>query len=152
MYSVEQTIQSLFDEATQYDEPYTAHLIYYATRKGKVKMQDSESKLFEMDLTIEEQEEIKTMREADLLNIRKVKLYVIKRSSTTYVFYFANNPWDARKLHHELYGRWENHITYAYNQMIDKSLYYPDSKETKTFRELLKESVVFPRWVCELDV
>ncbi|MDN4493074.1 hypothetical protein [Ureibacillus aquaedulcis] len=103
-------------------------------------------------MTVEEQEKISRMKAADVLALRKIKLYAIKRSSTTYVFYFAINPWNARKLHHEIYGRWENHIIDAYNQMIDKGLYFPDTKETKTFRELLKETVEFPRWICEMDM
>ncbi|MFC7686248.1 hypothetical protein [Ureibacillus sp. GCM10028918] len=148
----QQSIQSLFEDAIHYDEPYAAHLIYYATRKGKVKLQDPVSKLFEMNLTPKEQEEIRKIHVEDILDMRKIKLYAIKRGATTYVFYFAHNAWEARELHYQLYGNWENRIVYAYNQMIDKGLYFPDIKETKTFRELMRETVVFPRWVCEMEV
>ena len=147
----QQTIQSLFEDVLFYDEPYTAHLIYFALKKGKVMLQDPVSKLYEMHLTAEEHTEISRMKMADVLAMRKIKLYAIKRSSTTYVFYFAMNAWEARELHHQIYGRWENRIVYAYNQMIDKGLYFPDTKEVKTFRELMKETVVFPRLVCEME-
>ncbi|KGR76160.1 hypothetical protein [Ureibacillus sinduriensis] len=147
-----QTIQSLFQDAIRYDEPYTAHLIYFATRKGKVEMQDPAAKLYEMTLTREEQDKIRDMHTADKLGMRTIKLYAIKRNPTNYVFYFASNAWDARELHHQLYGCWENHLISAYNQMIDKGLYFPDRKITRTFRELMKETVVFPRWVCEVGM
>ncbi|MDN4493075.1 hypothetical protein [Ureibacillus aquaedulcis] len=38
------TIRSLFEDALSFDEPYAAHLIYLATRKGKVNLQDPVSK------------------------------------------------------------------------------------------------------------
>jgi len=120
-------------------------------KKGKVNMQDSESKLYEMNLTVEEQEEIRGMKKEDVLAMRKIKLYAIKRNTTTYVFYFAMNAWEARELHHQIYGQWENRIVDAYNQMIDRGLYFPDRKETKTFRELMRGMVEFPGWVCELE-
>ncbi|WP_137727270.1 hypothetical protein [Lysinibacillus sp. SGAir0095] len=114
-------------------------------------MQEPVSKLFEMDLTREEQNEIRDMHVADILQMRRIKLYAIQRGENTYNFYFANNAWDARELHHQIYGEWKKHIISAYNQMIDRALYFPDTKETKTFRELKRETVVFPRWVCEME-
>ena len=64
-----QTIQSLFEDTLFYDEPYTAHFIYFAVKKGKVNMQDSEYKLYEMNLTVEEHEEIRGMKKADVLSL-----------------------------------------------------------------------------------
>lgn len=147
----QQTIQALFEDVLFYDEPYTAHLIYYSVKKGKVNLQDPVSKLYDMHLTVEEQTEISRMKEQDVLAMRKIKLYAIKRNATTYAFYFAKNPLEARELHHQIYGQWENRIVDAYNQMIDKGLYFQDTKETKTFRELMKETVEFPRLVCEME-
>jgi len=91
------------------------------------------------------------MKQQDLLAMQKIKLYAIKRNTTTYVFYFALNAWEARELHHQIYGQWENRIVDAYNQMIDRGLYFPDRKETKTFRELMRGMVVVPGWVCEME-
>ncbi|HWL24794.1 MAG TPA: hypothetical protein VNR38_13785, partial [Ureibacillus sp.] len=147
----QQTIQALFEDVLFYDEPYTAHLIYYSVKKGKVNLQDPVSKLYDMPLTSEEHAEISRMKEQDVLAMLKIKLYAIKRNATTYAFYFAKNAWEARELHHQIYGQWENRIVDAYNQMIDRGLYFPDTKETKTFRELMKETVVFPRLVCEME-
>ncbi len=152
MESSQQTIQSLFDDAIQFDEPYTAHLIYFATRRGKVTLQDPVSKLYEMEMTVEEHVEIGRMKAADVLAMRKIKLYAIKKSATTYVFYFASNAWEARELHHQIYDCCENRVIDAYNQMVDKGLYFPETNCTKAFRELLTETVEFPRWVCEMEM
>lgn len=151
MLEKERTIQTLFDEAIQFDEPYTAHYIYFAVLKGKVTMQDKAEKLFNLSFTKSEMEDFRLLRDSDTLNMRPIKIFAIQNNTNTYAFYFAKCLGDARKLHHQLYGVWENKITIAYNQMIDKSIYFPHSNETKTFRQLLKETVVFPRWVCEME-
>ena len=70
----QQTIQSLFEDVLFYDEPYTAHLIYFAVKKGKVMLQDPVSKLYEMHLTAEEHTEISRMKMTDVLAMRKIKL------------------------------------------------------------------------------
>ncbi|MFJ8236370.1 hypothetical protein ACIQ34_11550 [Ureibacillus sp. NPDC094379] len=146
-----QTVNCLYEEAMQYDVPYLAYFIYFAIMKGKITMEDDASKLDDIPLTEQEQFEFDEMRSKNTLNLRPNQLYAIKRSAEQYVFYFAQNAGEARKLHHQLYGEWVSKLTNAHNQMMDKSLYFPETNETKTFRELLHDTWEFPCRVCELD-
>ncbi|MGE7666630.1 hypothetical protein ACQKMN_13055 [Ureibacillus composti] len=145
-----QTVSSLYEDAIQYDVPYLANFIYFAITKGKITMEDDASKLDDITLTEQEQMEFDEMRSRNTLNLRPNQLYAIKRSAEQYVFYFAQNAGEARKLHHQLYGEWVSKLTNAHNQMMDKSLYFPETNETKTFRELLHDTWEFPCRVCEL--
>lgn len=145
------SIRLLFEQAIQFDEPYTAHFIYFAVKNGKVTMEEPFEKLVDIHLSVEELNELSAIKAADVLNMRPVKLYAIQKNTTTFVFYFAKNALEVQTLHNQLYVEWEKYIIDAYNQMIDKSIYYPETKVTKTFRQLMKETVEFPRWVCEME-
>lgn len=151
MITRDQTIYSLFEDSIAYDEPYTAHLIYYAIKTGKVSLQESAAKLYDLPMTDQEWEEFRRMKAQNPLQLRPIKLYAIKRTRSAYVFYFARNEREVQHLHSRLYHSWETRIIYAHNQMIDRCLYFPETKETKTFRQLLWETVEFPAWVCELE-
>nr|WP_106782761.1 hypothetical protein [Lysinibacillus timonensis] len=148
---VYRNIGTLFDEAIMFDEPYAAHYIYFAVMKGKVTFLDSVEKLYRLSLSEEEEKEFQRMRAKDVLNMRPIKIYAIKCSADCYAFYFASNALEARELHFKHYGQLVNKITSCYNQMIDTSIYYPASKQTKSFRELMKEKDEIPCLVVELE-
>lgn len=146
----QQTIKSLYDDAIKYDEPYTAHYIHFAIMKGKVTFQDTVDKLYEFTFIEEETKEFEQFRASDYLNMRPIKLYAIKCNEHSYAFYFAQNALDARELHYKIYGQWANKINSCYNQMIDKLIYCPYTKQTKSFRESLKRGEGVPWFVGEV--
>ncbi|SOC41444.1 hypothetical protein [Ureibacillus acetophenoni] len=148
--SLHANIKALYEDAILYDEPYTAHLIYYLQKKEKINLQDPVSKLDEIILTDEEELEFKNLRIKDVLNMRPVKIYAIQCSERSYAFYLAENALDARELHYRIYGRWVNKVYSCYNQMIDDSLYFPEMKQYKSFRELIKGAREFPCFVGEV--
>lgn len=147
----QQTIKSLFDDSIKYDEPFTAHYIYFAKMKRKIAFQDTVDKLYELTLTEEETKEFEQLRASDPLKMRPLNLYAIKRSLDCYAFYFAQNAIQARELHYETHGEWANKMSSCYIQMIDKSIYDPDTKQTKSFRDLMREVVDFPCFVAEVE-
>ncbi|WP_449445246.1 hypothetical protein, partial [Ureibacillus acetophenoni] len=59
---------------------------------------------------------------------------------------------DARELHYKVYGQWVNKVFSCYNQMIDTSLYFPEIKQYKSFRELIREAGECPWYVGEVGV
>ena len=146
-----ENIKALYEDAILYDEPYTAHLIYYLQKKGEITLQDPVSKLDEIMLTDAEELELKNLRIKDVLNMRPVKIYAIQCSERSYAFYFAQNTLDAWELHYRIYGRWVNKVTSCYNQMIDKSIYCLETKQFKSFRKLIREAGEFPCFVGEIE-
>ncbi|WP_140422901.1 hypothetical protein [Ureibacillus manganicus] len=147
-----ENIKALYEDAILYDEPYTAHLIYYLQKKGEINLQDPVSKLDEIMLTDAEELELKNLRIKDVLNMRPVKIYAIQCSERSYAFYLAQNVLDARELHFKHYGQWVKKVHCCYNQMIDKSLYCPEVKRYKNFRELIGEAEEFPWYVGEVNI
>lgn len=143
-----QTVANLFNDALVYDEPYMAHFIYYSITNKKITWEDSTDTLFALELTKEELEEFLEIKRRDTLKMRPVKLYAIKRNSNLYDFYFAKTPEQAAHLHHQLFGERVNKVIDAYNKMIDKSIYDPNTKSTRTFREIMRETNQLPRYVC----
>ena len=147
----EKTIKSLFDDAILFDEPYIAHYIYFAVMKGKVTYNDPVDKLYEVTFSEEEQKEFEILRANDLLCMRTVKIYAVKRGESCFAFYFALNEGEVRKLNYKIYGEWVVKMTSCYNQMIDKGLYFPDTNQTKTFRQLMREAEEIPWFVGEVE-
>ncbi|NLY79578.1 MAG: hypothetical protein GX072_06715 [Lysinibacillus sp.] len=145
-----QTVANLFNDALVYDEPYMAHFIYYCIKNKKVTWQDPADVLFALELTQEELMDFLTMKSRDTLKMRPVKLYAIKRNNNLYDFYFANTPEQAAKLHNQLFGEQVKKVIDAYNQMIDKAIYNPKTNRTMTFREVMRETLRTPSYVCTL--
>lgn len=146
-----QTVANLFNDALVYDEPYMAHFIYYCISNKKINWEESAEKLFVLELTTEELVEFLEIKRRDTLKMRPVKLYAIKRNGNLYDFYFAKTPEQAAHLHHQLFGEKVVKVIDAYNKMIDKAIYDPKSKTTRTFREVMRETVKLPRYVCCLE-
>lgn len=145
------TIKSLFGDAIKYDEPFIAHYIYFAQMKGKITHDDPLDKLYEVTFTEEEQKEFELLRANDWLCMRPVKIYAVKRGEKRFAFYFALNEREVRKLHYQMYGEWVVKMISCYNQMIDKSLYFQETKQTRSFRELIREAEEFPWFVGEVE-
>jgi len=145
-------IKALYEDAILYDEPYTAHLIYYLQKRGRITLQDPVSKLDEIMLTDAEELELKNLRIKDVLNMRPVKIYAIQCRESSYAFYLAQDALDARELHYRIYGRWVNKVYSCYNQMIDTSLYFPEMKQYKSFRQLIREAGEFSWYVGEMNI
>lgn len=145
------TINTLFDDAIQYDVPYLADFIFYCVRKRKIAMNEPDEKLETIELTPSELQEFEEMRTKDMMKLRQVQLYAIKNTHNTYAFYFGKNVEEVANLHEQRTKQKVTKIYNCYNQMIDKSLYFQDTNETKTFREILKEMNDFPCFLVELN-
>jgi len=145
------TVASLFHDALIYDEPYIAHFIYYTLQKKKVTLEDKIEKLYEIELTPEEYEKFQEIKRRDVLQMRPIKLYAIQRNGHLYDFYFAKTPEEAAFLHYQLFGEKVRKVIDAYNKMMDMGIYNTETKRTSTFRELMKEYVNFPVYVCTLE-
>lgn len=145
------TINTLFNEAIQYDVSYAADYIYFAVTKGKLLLDDSSDKLQSIELLPNEQQEFEEMRAKDMMKLRQMKLYAIWQNDKTYAFYFGKSVEEAAKLHEQRTKQKVAKIYNCYNQMIDKAIYFPDTNRTKTFREILKETHEFPCFVLEME-
>jgi len=144
------TIQDLFIDAIEFDVPYLAYLIYFVVQKGKLNMNESDERLDTIELSPSEQIEFDQMRTQDFLKLRQIQLYAVKQKNN-YIFYFGHNAIEVATYHKRLYRQKVRKLTNCHNQMMDKSLYFPETKQTKTFRELLKETHQFPCYICEME-
>ncbi|UYB50201.1 hypothetical protein OCI51_27110 (plasmid) [Lysinibacillus capsici] len=91
------------------------------------------------------------MYQSDVLQMRNIKLFAVRVNIREFAFYFAKNPAEVQVEHQKIYGNLPKKMSNAYNQMIDRSFYFPESKQYKSFRDLLAETVEFPKYVCTLE-
>ncbi|WP_432361428.1 hypothetical protein [Sporosarcina sp. UB5] len=141
-----QTVRELLHDAIFYDEPLTAHAVYYALQKGLVQLDDPESKFRYEELDFEM---VYKMRDENLLQMCTIKLFVVPMSGKRYAIYLARNEEDVRGKHHKIYGRLAQEIRDVSNKM-DAAIYYEDTGESQCFRELKREAVHFPYYAGEM--
>lgn len=146
----QETVASLFQDALAYDVPYMAYWIYYAWKNGKIALEDPKEKMKKIELPPEEYQEFLDMKRRDVLKMRPVKLYAIRRNNNLYDFYFAKTARDAADLHFRLFGQQVRKVIDAYDKMMDKEIYNEETKKVKSFREICKETLHFPIYVCTL--
>ncbi|MFY3791077.1 hypothetical protein ACOQFO_05180 [Ureibacillus sp. MALMAid1270] len=146
-----QTVEQLFQDARIYDMSHMAHYIYFCLIKGKVMKPDLAKKIYEVELTDQEVHEFEEMNKKNLLKITPIKLFAIKHGNENYAFYFGATAEEVIALHEKRTRVKVNKITNCHNQMIDKSIYCPETKTTKTFRQMMKYQFEFPCYVCEME-
>lgn len=144
-------IQQLLDDAVTHDVPYMAHLIYFLTLTKKVELTSPASLIQDIHLQPDEYNQFLQMYQSDVLKMRRVKLFAVQVNIREFAFYFSENPAEVQVEHQKIYGNLPKKMSNAYNQMIDRSFYFPESKQYKSFRDLLAETVEFPKYVCTLE-
>lgn len=144
-------VQQLLDDAVTHDVPYMAHLIYFLTLTKKVELNSPASMIQKVHLQPDEYTQFLKMYQSDVLQMRNIKLFAVQVSIREFAFYFAKNPAEVQVEHQKIYGNLPKKMSNAYNQMIDRSFYFPESKQYKSFRDLLAETVEFPKYVCTLE-
>ena len=144
-------VQQLLDDAVTHDVPYMAHLIYFLTLTKRVELNSPSSVIQDIHLQPDEYNRFLQMYQSDVLQMRRIKLFAVQVSIREFAFYFAKNPAEVQVEHQKIYGNLPKKMSNAYNQMIDRSFYFSESKQYKSFRDLLKETVEFPKYVCTLE-
>lgn len=144
-------VQQLLDDAVTHDVPYMAHLIYFLTLTKKVQLHSPASLINDIHLQSDEYSQFLQMYQSDVLQMRSIKLFAVQTNIKEFAFYFAKNPSEVQVEHQKIFGVLPKKMSNAYNQMIDRSLYFPEIKQYKSFRELLVETIKFPKYICTLE-
>ena len=143
---MEQTVSELLHDAILYDEPLTAHAVYYALQKGLVQLDDPISKFRYEELDFEM---VYKMRDENWLQMCTIKLFVVPMGGKRFAVYLAEKEGDARAKHHKIYGQLAQKIRDVSNKM-DAAVYFEDTRQSRCFRELKREAVHFPYYVGEM--
>ena len=143
-------VQQLLDDAITFDEPFTAHYIYFVTRSKKIELTSPVDMLYQVQLSDQERTDFYKLYKADTLQMRPIKLFAVQISQHDFAFYFSATATDVQHLHFRLFNKNPHKVFNAYEKRIDRSLYFFDTKQYKSFRELLKETLEFPKYICTL--
>ncbi|MEG0258441.1 MAG: hypothetical protein RR651_01095 [Lysinibacillus sp.] len=144
-------MQQLLDDAVTYDEPFTAHMIYYMNLLKKINLNSPAELLQQVQLSKEEQSDFHNMLKSDLLQMRPIKIFAVQVDNKNFAFYFAREVAEAKALHTQLFKILPTVVYPAYEKMIDRGLYFSEIKKYKSFRELLQETIEFPKYICTLE-
>lgn len=144
-------LQQLLDDAVTYDVPYMAHMIYFLTLTKKAQLNDPATVINNVELQLDEYVQFQQMYQSDVLQMRSIKLFAVQTSIREFAFYFAKNPAEVQVLHQKIFGVLPKKMSNAYNQMIDRHMFFPEQNKYKSFREILAETIEFPKYVCTLE-
>lgn len=144
-------VQQLLDDAVTHDVPYMAHYIYFLTLTKKVQLNSPANSINNIHLQPDEYAQFMQMYQSDVLQMRSIKLFAVQTNIKEFAFYFAKHPSEVQVEHQKIFGVLPKKISNAYNQMIDRSLYFPEINQYKSFRELLAETIEFPKYICALE-
>lgn len=145
-----QTFNELLQDAVLYDVPELAHMIYYAVKTNKINLGDPVDDDFIDQFGEADRLIIRDMTKSDYLKMRIIKLYVIPLTGNTFAFYLTKDTNNLEKLHAQIFKQKPKKIIDAY-RLIDRTLYFPDANTYKSFRDISKETVDFPKFVCTLE-
>lgn len=145
-----QTVSKLLLEAVEYEQFNLAYSLFIAAQKGIVKMTDPVETI---DYNKLPYEEIYQALANDTLKLQEsaIKLFLIKRPSDgDYAVYLAKSQTEAYSLHSHLYGK-HSYRVFDRTEMMDSSIYDESRKTYVSYREIKKQILQFPYFVCLLD-
>lgn len=138
------TVKELFEGAVEHDMKLVAHTVFWAMSERLVSSEDDSNKLHEIPLN---QEKIQELAIKNVLGIERIKLFVIRTTTTDlFAFYFAENALDASGLHQNLFGEQGTSITNG-ARLMPKRMFFEISNVSMNFYEYRKRFVQFPVYV-----
>lgn len=140
-----ETVNNLFLDAVEYQEYLLAYSLYIARQKGIVNFSDTVDTInydeFPHDII---QEAIKN----DTLGLiaNSIKLFIAKQSVGDWAVYFAKSKKEVCMLHLNLFGEQPLQVIDK-SEAMDSSIWDQERKKYISFREIKKQTVVFPRYL-----
>lgn len=140
----------MLQEAVQFDVTLMAHSLYYAVQKNVISLADDYNINFIDSLTENDHLIIENMIANDYLKLRLIKLLAVPLNNKEFAFYLTKKTEDIAEIHFKNFNKQPTKIIDAH-RMMDKSLYFEDSKTTMTFRDISKKTADYPTLVCVLE-
>ncbi|WP_303968821.1 hypothetical protein [Sporosarcina ureae] len=137
------TVKDMLDYAFEIDLSHLAHSIYWALMTNQITLQDDSEELKGIEF---DEAEVQRMMEQNILDIGKVKLFVMDTENDWYVFYLAEHSLDAYRLHEELFRQNQHKITRADRLMINV-MTFADTGAEESLYDHKKEVLMYPAYV-----
>lgn len=143
-------VYEILSDAVEFDNPLLAHTIYYAIQKQLITPNDK----FSMDafdaLTDNDYWIISDMVKDDYLKMRIIKLFAVPLNQKEFAFYLSKSHEDIEAIHFKHFKKKLTKLVDAY-RMMDHILYFEDKKSYESFRDIAKQTIDFPSFVCVLE-
>lgn len=140
----------MLKDAIELDNTEFAHAIYYAIQRQLMKMNDEFSMSAFDALTDNDYWIIGDMVKTDYLKMRIIKLFAVPLNPKEFAFYLAKSHEDIEAIHFRTFKKKPPKIVDAY-RMMDHDLYFEDKKKCESFRDIAKQTIEFPSFVCILE-
>ncbi|WP_456276520.1 hypothetical protein [Bacillus sp. AK128] len=129
-------VQELYQASLEYEESAIAHYIYHLLAVGKLSLTDDASKV---DLNQADHQIVKELIQQNLLGIKPINIYSMKKNSDVFVFIFAHSPAEAYEFYMKTFGA--NPLN-CHEYSLELKMVR--GKRGVTFREMRKEFSSFP--------
>ena len=129
-------LKELYMNSLIYEKSPLAHMIHYLLSERKVTLEDDTSVLNTVEV---DWQKVKDMIERNVLGFHRIRIFSLKKSSTKFVFIFAENEHEA-----------VNYFSRTFRERpVNCSEYLLDyefirGNKTITFRDMKKEHEKFP--------
>lgn len=137
------TVKDMLDYALEIDLSHLAHSIYWAMLHHKISLDDDSELLKAIEYN---DEEVQRMMEQNVLDVGRVKLFVMDTENDWYAFYLAEHSLDAYRLHEKLFRQPRHKLTRADRLMI-KRMTFADTGAEESLCDYKKEVLVYPAYV-----
>lgn len=149
MLSGMQTINQLYFDAVEYEQFYLAYALFIAAKHGIIKFSDPVQQL-NYDKFPHESIQQACQKDELRLIADSVKLYLLKRQEGDWALYLSKRQQDAVALHVHMFG--EQPLRIVNNTVkMDSSIWDPERKRYISFREIKKQTTVFPTFLFLMD-
>lgn len=138
------TVKEVLDLAIEIELTGLAHRVFWAISNDLVTLNDPSERLDTLDY---DEEVIAQMVEQNLLQIGKIKLYIIEtQQSGIFAFYYCDNPLEANSLHREMFREAPKRVTTA-PHLMTKIFHFYDTGASQILFFQRKEVVSYPYYL-----
>lgn len=137
------TVKDMLDYALEIDLSHLAHSIYWALMTNHITLQDNSEELKSIEF---DEAEVQRMMKQNVLDIGKVKLFVMDTENDWYAFYLAEHSLDAYKLHEKLFRQSKHKLTRA-DRLLIHLMTFADTGAEESLYDHKKEVLVYPAYV-----
>lgn len=137
------TVKDMLDYALEIDLSHLGHSIYWALMNQHIQLQDDSEHLKAIEFN---ETEVQQMMAQNLLDIGKVKLFVMDTENDWYAFYLAEHSLDAYRLHEQLFRERQYRITRADRLMIHL-MTFAETGEEECIYDHKKEVLTYPAYL-----
>ena len=137
------TVKDMLDYALEIDLSHLAHSIYWALMNEQIQLHDDSEDLKGIEFN---ETEVQQMMEQNVLDIGKVKLFVMDTKDNWYAFYLAEHSLDAYRLHETLFREQQRKITRADRLMINLMTFAATGAEESLY-DHKKDVLTYPAYV-----